>query len=98
MLYQQTKDREVDFDVETAIRVCRQAGYFEHAIFLAEKHGKHEWYLRIQLEDIKQYQRALEYIGKLEFIEVRIQGSCNALISWFVVDDLQVQTNFGIEL
>lgn len=64
-----TKDREVDFDVETAIRVCRQAGYFEHALFLAEKHGKHEWYLRIQLEDIKQYQRALQYISKLEFSE-----------------------------
>lgn len=60
----------MDFDVETAIRVCRQAGYFEHALFLAEKHGKHEWYLRIQLEDIKQYQRALQYISKLEFSEV----------------------------
>ncbi|KAJ8321881.1 hypothetical protein KUTeg_000352 [Tegillarca granosa] len=64
-----TKDREVDFDVETAIRVCRQASYYKHALFLAEKHQKHEWYLRIQLEDIKDYQKALEYIGKLEFAE-----------------------------
>ena len=61
----------MDFDVETAIKVCRQAGYFEHALFLAEKHNKHEWYLRIQLEDIKQYHKALEYIGRLEFSEVQ---------------------------
>ncbi|CAG2230700.1 PEP5 [Mytilus edulis] len=64
-----TKDREVDFDVETAMKVCRQAGYHKHALFLAEKHQKHEWYLRIQLEDNKDYQKALEYIGKLEFDE-----------------------------
>ncbi|XP_067666114.1 vacuolar protein sorting-associated protein 11 homolog [Haliotis asinina] len=64
-----TKDREVDFDVETAIKVCRQAGYHKHALSLAEKHAKHEWYLKIQLEDIKDYHKALEYIGKLDFDE-----------------------------
>ncbi|CAE1174781.1 VPS11 [Acanthosepion pharaonis] len=64
-----TKDREVDFDVETAIKVCRQAGYYEHALFLAEKHNIHEWYLKIQLEDIKDYKKAVEYIGKLKFEE-----------------------------
>ncbi|CAH1772502.1 unnamed protein product, partial [Owenia fusiformis] len=62
-----TKDREVDFDVETAIKVCRQAGYYKHALFLAKKHSQHDWYLKIQLEDHKDYQEALEYIGKLEF-------------------------------
>ncbi|XP_060553204.1 vacuolar protein sorting-associated protein 11 homolog [Ruditapes philippinarum] len=64
-----TKDREVDFNVETAIKVCRQAGYYKHALFLANKHQLHEWYLKIQLDDIKDYQKALEYIGKLEFAE-----------------------------
>ena len=70
LFFFQTKDREVDFDVETAMKVCRQACYHKHALFLAEKHQKHEWYLRIQLEDNKDYQKALEYIGKLEFDEV----------------------------
>lgn len=70
-LHFQTKDREVDFDVETAIKVCRQAGYYEHALFLAEKHNIHEWYLKIQLEDIKDYKKAVEYIGKLKFEEVK---------------------------
>ena len=63
----QTKDREVDFDVETAIKVCRQAGYHRHALSLAEKHQKHEWYLKIQLEDIRDYQAALTYIARLHF-------------------------------
>ncbi|KAH3841675.1 vacuolar protein sorting-associated protein 11 homolog [Dreissena polymorpha] len=64
-----TKDREIDFDKETAIRVCRQAGYYKHALFLANKHNLHEWYLKIQLDDIKDCGKALEYIGKLEFEE-----------------------------
>ena len=34
----------------------------------------HEWYLKIQLEDIKDYQLTLEYIGKLDFDEVCIRG------------------------
>lgn len=41
------------FDVETAIKVLRQAGCYSHAVYLAEKHKHHEWYLKIQLEDIK---------------------------------------------
>ncbi|KAL4227956.1 Vacuolar protein sorting-associated protein 11 [Mactra antiquata] len=62
------KDRDVD-TAETAIKVCRQAGYHKHALFLANKHNLHEWYLKIQLDDIKDYQKALEYIGKLDFEE-----------------------------
>lgn len=62
----QTKDREVDFDVEIAIKVCRQASP-EDALLLAEKHKKHEWYLRIQIEDKCEYKKALEYIATLDF-------------------------------
>uniref|UniRef100_A0A8C3FEB7 Vacuolar protein sorting-associated protein 11 homolog n=1 Tax=Chrysemys picta bellii TaxID=8478 RepID=A0A8C3FEB7_CHRPI len=62
-----TSESEVHFDVETAIKVLRQAGYFSHAVYLAEKHAHHEWFLKIQLEDIKNYQEALQYIGKLPF-------------------------------
>lgn len=64
-----TKDREVDFDVETAIRVCRSAGYYEHAVYLADKHDQHDSYLKTQLEDLHNYKKALEYIGRLEFDE-----------------------------
>lgn len=62
-----TKDREIHFDVETAMKVCRQAGYYEHALYLAEHHNQHVWYLKILLEDLKDYDKALKYISKLEF-------------------------------
>nr|CAG4716293.1 unnamed protein product [Naegleria fowleri] len=39
------------YDVETAIRVCRKAGYKEHALILAMKHKQHDWYIKIHLED-----------------------------------------------
>ena len=52
--------------------MCRSAGYFSHALYLAEKHEEHDWYLKIQLEDIKDYQKALDYIGKLQFSEVNL--------------------------
>lgn len=67
--YFQTKDREVDFDVEIAIKVCRQASS-EDALMLAKKHGMHDWYLKIQLEDRGKYREALEYISSLEFEDV----------------------------
>lgn len=63
-----TKDREVDFDVEIAIKVCRQVSR-EDALILARKHGMHSWYLKIQIEDLQKYKEALDYIGSLEFEE-----------------------------
>jgi len=63
-----TKDREVDFDVDIAISVCRQAGYFRHALALAEKHKKHDLYLKIQIDDEKDYEKALNYIRYLLII------------------------------
>lgn len=52
-MFEQSSESEVHFDVEIAIKVLRQAGYHSHAVFLAEKHMHHEWYLKIQLEDLK---------------------------------------------
>lgn len=62
-------DSPYKFDLETAIKVCRQAGYFDHALLLARSHGRHEWYLKILLEDSKDYERAIDYISTLEFKE-----------------------------
>ena len=59
----------MDFDVEIAIKVCRQ-GSPEDALLLAQKHQKHEWYLRIQIEDKAEYKKALEYMETLDFEEV----------------------------
>ncbi|SPO28078.1 related to PEP5 - vacuolar biogenesis protein [Ustilago trichophora] len=57
---------ELPFDLETAMRVCRQAGYFGHAAYLAKRYGEHREYLRIQVEDAKDYSDALLYVRGLE--------------------------------
>lgn len=56
---------ELPFDLNTAIRVCRQAGFYEHATYLAKKYGQHEDYLRIQIEDAQEWDDALEYLRNL---------------------------------
>ncbi|KAI8878575.1 vacuolar protein sorting-associated protein 11 [Backusella circina FSU 941] len=58
-------DTDLNFDLETAISVCRQAGYFEHAVYLAEKFQEHDLYLDIVIEDMKNYDTAVTYIRKL---------------------------------
>ncbi|KAG0579723.1 hypothetical protein KC19_4G119500 [Ceratodon purpureus] len=63
------KEGEPRFDVETAVRVCRAAGYYQHALFVAMRAGEHEWYLKILLEDLKRYEEALQYITGLSLYE-----------------------------
>ncbi|KAI9033781.1 hypothetical protein CLU79DRAFT_725381 [Phycomyces nitens] len=58
-------DTDLNFDLETAIHVCRQAGYYEHAVYLAEKYQEHDMYLDIVIEDMHNYENALHYIRKL---------------------------------
>ncbi|KAI0263429.1 hypothetical protein BC834DRAFT_971409 [Gloeopeniophorella convolvens] len=56
---------ELPFDLDTAIRVCRQAGYFEHASYLAKRWSRHEDYLRVQIEDAGNFKDALVYLRQL---------------------------------
>lgn len=56
---------ELPFDLETAINVCRQAGYYEHAVYLAKTYNQPEEYLRIQVEDREEWKDAVEYIRTL---------------------------------
>ena len=53
-----------NFDVDIAINVCRQAGYPDHAMQLAEKHKKHDDFLKIVIEKAD-YLKALDYIEGL---------------------------------
>src|SRR5260221_8950680 len=69
---------ELPFDLETAIRVCRQAGYFEHAGYLAQKYERHEDYLRIQIEDAGNFGDALAYLRQLG-----PEAVCSFTISFF---------------
>lgn len=53
------------FDLDTAIRVCRQAGYFEHAAYLAQRYHQPDEYIRIQIEDVGDYVDAMRYVRSL---------------------------------
>lgn len=57
------------FDVSAAIKVCRQAGYFEHALYLAYKNNDDDMYLKVLLEDVHDYTEALAHIASLDFEE-----------------------------
>ncbi|CAF1539337.1 unnamed protein product, partial [Didymodactylos carnosus] len=58
---------ELSFDVDTGIDVCRQAGYFKQALALSEKYRRHHKYIKIQIENMKDYDQALKYIQTLKF-------------------------------
>jgi len=62
--------KAVEFDVDTAITVCRQGRYYEQAAYLAEKYGEHDTFISILVENLKQYSRALRYIKQLPPSEV----------------------------
>ena len=54
-----------NFDLDTAISMCRQGGYYDQAVFLAKKHGEHELVVDILIEDSRKYDDALDYIWRL---------------------------------
>ncbi|OUM69332.1 hypothetical protein PIROE2DRAFT_57535 [Piromyces sp. E2] len=60
-------EKNVTFDVDTAINVCRQAGYFEHAIYLAEEYKYYDLYINIQVEDLHHYHDVIAYMQNLPF-------------------------------
>eukprot|EP00850_Spirogloea_muscicola_P020633 SM000222S06974 [mRNA] locus=s222:154820:158951:+ [translate_table: standard] len=57
------------YDVETVVRVCRMAGYFEHAMAVAAAAGEHEWHMRILIEDLGRVGDALDVIAQLPLYE-----------------------------
>lgn len=65
------KDKDLDFDVDIAIKVCRQGSPME-ALMLAKKHEKHDWYIKLLIEDHKKYKEVVEYIASLDFDNAEI--------------------------
>lgn len=57
---------DLTFDVDTAISVCRQGGYYEQAVYLATQHGEHDLVVDILVEDAKKYTDALKFMRRLE--------------------------------
>ncbi|KAL8685594.1 MAG: hypothetical protein Q9224_005757 [Gallowayella concinna] len=55
-----------NFDLETAIAMCRQGGYHDQAVFLSKKHGEYDRVVDILIEDSKKFDEALDYIHRQE--------------------------------
>ncbi|TWU73892.1 hypothetical protein ED733_002906 [Metarhizium rileyi] len=55
---------DLKFDLDTAIAMCRQGGYYEQAAYLAKRHGETELVADILMEDSKSYGEALDYIWR----------------------------------
>ncbi|QUC21366.1 uncharacterized protein UV8b_05609 [Ustilaginoidea virens] len=55
---------DLKFDLDTAIAMCRQGGYYEQAAYLAKRHGETELVVDILIEDSKSYAEALDYIWR----------------------------------
>ena len=55
-----------NFDLETAISMCRQGGYYDQAVFLAKKNLEHELVIDVLIENLKLYQDALDYLWRLD--------------------------------
>ncbi|XP_063692453.1 vacuolar protein sorting-associated protein 11 homolog [Bolinopsis microptera] len=68
---------ELNFDVETAIKVCRQATYFDDAAYLAKKFNQYDWYVHIQIEDKQDYRTALDYINELPSLDKKKENVKN---------------------
>lgn len=60
---------DLKFDLDTAILMCRQAGYNDQAAYLARRHNEHGLVVDILVEDLKRYAEALAYIQRLQPVE-----------------------------
>ena len=57
---------DLKFDLDTAILMCRQGGYYDQAAFLARRHNEHGLVVDVLIENLKKYAEALAYIVRLE--------------------------------
>lgn len=74
----ETGSSEGKFDFETAIKICRQSGYYALAAYLAQKAKESDLAVLILLRDLKDYKRCLVFIQSLDFndaLNILIQHS-----------------------
>lgn len=61
------KTSDLQFDVEIAIKVCRGSELYKEALYLAGKHQLTDYYLKILLENLGNFDDAIYYIERLPF-------------------------------
>lgn len=63
---QNDRNPDLMFDLDAAIKVCRNASE-EQALALAKRNNRHHYSISILIEDLKDYKQALTYIEMLDF-------------------------------
>ena len=53
------------YDADAAISVCRNSGYFQQALRIASKFELHSWYIMVLVDDLRQYDDSVSYLGNL---------------------------------
>lgn len=56
---------KIKFDVETAVKVLRMAGYYSHALAIAKSANEPHWYVDILLEDLGNYDEGIKFVFSL---------------------------------
>ncbi|KAK9456148.1 hypothetical protein V1511DRAFT_496676 [Dipodascopsis uninucleata] len=64
-LFIKSEGENIKFDLDTAIQMCRQGGYFQQAAYLSEKHGQTDLVVDINLQDLGDYKAGLRFMRSL---------------------------------
>ncbi|KAF3932241.1 hypothetical protein ABW19_dt0200708 [Dactylella cylindrospora] len=59
-------DNGQQFDLNTVLSLCRQAGYFAQAVYLAQKNSEYNVVMDILMEDMENFDDGMKYLVTLE--------------------------------
>jgi hypothetical protein len=60
---------KVSFDVDNAIIVCKQSGYVDSALVIAQRHRRHDIVVKTLVVEREEYDSSLDYISDLSFYD-----------------------------
>ncbi|EPS43286.1 hypothetical protein H072_2719 [Dactylellina haptotyla CBS 200.50] len=72
-------DKGQQFDLNTVISLCRQAGYFTQAVYLARQNSEVDIVMDILLEDMKKFSDGMKFLVTLEPHAVKMHRN---LVRW----------------
>ncbi|KAK9461542.1 uncharacterized protein V1516DRAFT_648670 [Lipomyces oligophaga] len=64
-MFIKSEGENLKFDLDTAIQMCRQGGYYQQAAYLAEKHGQNDLVVDVTLQDLNDYKGGLRFLRSL---------------------------------
>lgn len=62
-------ERNIKFDIEKAIKICRSSGNSRLALYIAQRYEDFDSSIQIQIEDLEDYDEAIDFLDKMIRIE-----------------------------